>query len=122
MQQHVMREPGTWFCPFYMVRMLAELTRHAQAFAAKFAEAETVEFRCEWHGLAKREVFDPRPLVHWSPGKVAQATHRVTTGEWTVAELAAWPRIVSMLGGPVMRLFDPSFDFAPEWVARHKFR
>ena len=31
------REPGSWFCPFYLVRTLAELTRHARAFAARFA-------------------------------------------------------------------------------------
>jgi hypothetical protein len=79
-----------------------------------------VEFRCKWHGLAQREVFDVRPFVHWLPGKVSQANHRVTAGEWAVAELTAWPRIVSTLGGPVMRLFDPNFDLSPEWVVRQE--
>jgi hypothetical protein len=100
MPQHSGREPGTWFCPFYMVRLLAQLTRHARAFAARFEDTEMVEFRCEWRGLAHREVFDPRPLVHWLPGKVAQADRRITAGEWAPAELAAWPRIVSALGAP----------------------
>jgi hypothetical protein len=122
MREHSKREPGTWFCPFYMVRSLAELTRHARAFAARFPTADTVEFRCEWHGLANREVFDPRQSVVdvWFPGKIARANHRVTIGKWPVAELAAWPRIVSALGAPVMRLFYPSFNFAPEWVAQQE--
>jgi hypothetical protein len=121
MREHSKREPGSWFCPFYTVRSLAELTRHARAFAARFAAVDTVEFRCEWHGLTNREVFDPRPLVvPWLPGKIARADHRVTTGEWPVTELVAWPRIVSTLGAPVMRLFSPSFDFSPEWVAQQE--
>jgi hypothetical protein len=114
------REPGSWFCPFYMVRSLAELTRHARAFATRFAAANTVEFRCEWHGLTNREVFDPNWRVDWFPGKIARADHRVVTGEWPVAELVAWPRIVSALGAPVMRLFSPSFEFSPEWVAKQE--
>lgn len=67
-----------------------------------------------------RETFDPWPGRFWMPGKVARADHRVTFGEWTVAELAAWPRIVAALGAPVMRLFDPQFDLSPEWVANQK--
>jgi len=118
--QHSKREPETWFCPYYMVRSLAQLIRHARALAERFSEAETVEFRCEWRGLEKRQVFDPRPQIHWLPGKIAQADRRVTGGNWAVAELAAWPRIVSTLGAPVMRLFDPSFDFSPEWVAQQQ--
>ena len=104
-------------------RILAELTRHERAFAARFAAADTVEFRCEWHGLANREVFDPRQFpvfVDWFPGKIARADHRVVTGEWPVAELVAWPRIVSTLGAAVMRLFSPSFEFSPEWVAKQE--
>ena len=101
------------------VRSLAELIRHARAFAARFAAADTVEFRCEWHGLANREDFDPRPLVApWFPGKIAHANDRISVGKWPVAELVAWPRIVSTLGAPVMRLFSPNFDFDPEWVAK----
>jgi hypothetical protein len=122
MRKHSKREPGSWFCPFYMVRSLAELTRHARALAAKFAAADAVEFRCEWHGLANREVFDPRPFIDWFPGKIARADHRVTTGEWSIAELVVWPRIVSTLGAPVMRLFNPDFDFSPEWVAQNEPR
>jgi hypothetical protein len=122
MREHSRREPGSWFCPFYMVRSLAELIRHARAFATRFAAANTVEFRCEWRGLTNREVFDPRgfPIVDWFPGKIARADHRVVTGEWPVAELVAWPRIVSTLGAPVMRLFSPSFEFSPEWVAKQE--
>jgi hypothetical protein len=114
--------PGTWFCPFYMVRHLAQLVRHARAFAERFAATDTVEFRCEWRGLAGREVADPNSWVLWLPGKIARSDHRVTTGEWPVAELVTWPRIVSILGGPVMRLFDPTFDFSPEWVALQQKR
>jgi hypothetical protein len=121
MRVHSKREPGSWFCPFYHIRALAELTRHARAFATRFAAAETVEFRCEWHGLANRELFDPRlNLAPWFPGRIARADHRVTIGEWPVAELVAWPRIVSALGAPVMRLFHPDHSFAPEWVAQQE--
>ena len=56
----------------------------------------------------------------WLPGRIARADHRVTIGEWPVAELVAWPRIVSALGAPVMRLFHPSFDFSAEWVAQQE--
>jgi hypothetical protein len=118
MRDYSKREPGTWFWPFYMVRSLAELTRHARALAARFAAADTVEFRCEWHGLVNREIFDPR--LDWFPGKIGRADHRVTTGKWPVAELIAWQRIVSTLGAPVMRLFSASFDFSPDWVAKQE--
>jgi hypothetical protein len=65
------REPGTWFYPFYMVRSLAELVRHARAFSGRFKQATSVEFRCEWFGLAGREIFDP-----W-PGRLAMIDYKI---------------------------------------------
>jgi len=91
LREHSKREPGTWFCPFYLVGFLAQFVRHARSLATKFEAASSVEFRCEWHGLANREVFDPR--ADWFPGKIARANDRVTVGEWPPADLVLWPKL-----------------------------
>jgi hypothetical protein len=68
-----------------------------------------------------QEPGDPRTMVGpWFPGRIARADHRVTIAEWPVADLVAWPRIVQAVGAPVMRLFYPSSDFSPEWVAQQE--
>ncbi|MGO8869012.1 MAG: hypothetical protein ACLQME_21195 [Alphaproteobacteria bacterium] len=110
-------EPGKWFWPFFLTRRLAEVVIHSYVFSQRFASAESVEFRCEWSGLLERVISDPEPMVHWLPGKIARVDHRVTIGEWPAKSLAnEWPEIVSALGGPVMRLFDSTFDYSPDFV------
>lgn len=116
-------QPGKWWCPYFAARDVAELIRHARAFAQRFAAAEAVEFRTEWWGLLEREAADPKMMYHRQRGDVARVNHTVTDGEWPVAELErAWPAIVSELVGPVVRLFNPSNEFSPEWVAQMKPR
>jgi hypothetical protein len=110
------REPGKWFWPFYLVRNLYELALHAYLLSEHFDKSETVEFRCEWWGLHDREIADARPMIHWMPGKIAKMDHCVTSGEWAKEDLRRTADVVSALAGPVLRLFDPSFDCSPDWV------
>jgi len=110
-------EPGKWFCPFFLTRDIAELVFHAANFSQRFPSAKAIEFRCEFSGLLEREIGDARPLVHWLPGKIARVDHRITTYEHPAIDIRnTWPDIVSALGGPVMRLFDPAFNYSADWV------
>jgi hypothetical protein len=110
-------EPGKWFSPFFMTRSLMELVFHAEVLARRFPSAEALEFRCEWDGLREREIADPDPMVHWLPGHIAQTDEIVTVAECAVSAVAEyWSRLVATLGGPTMRLFDPTFDYSPTWI------
>jgi hypothetical protein len=110
-------EPGKWFWPFFLTRRLAEVVIHANIFRQRFPSAELVEFRCEWSGLLEREISDPDPMIRWRPGEISRVDHRITTGEWPAGSLTDnWAEIVSELGGPVMRLFHPTFDYSPDFV------
>jgi len=110
-------EPGKWFSPYFMTRDLEVFVHFAAALAAKIAPAAAVEFRCEWHGLMNRYAAAGEPDKFWPPAKFCRTDHRITRGEWPAAELSAsWAEIVSALGGPVVRLFDPTFAYAPEWI------
>ena len=110
--------PGKWFCPFFLTRNLAELVLHAHLFSRRFPVTEAVEFRCEWSGMQERELADPDSTFgHWERGHIARADHRVTIAQSQANDLGrTWPEVVSALGGPVMRLFDPAFDYSPDWV------
>ena len=80
--------------------------RHARAFARRFPTATTVSFRCTWLGLRGREIGEFDPSIYWSPGKIAAADRRITTGEWTVVQLNTdWSQIVADLGCPILALF-----------------
>ncbi len=110
-------ETGKWFWPFSMTHGLAEIVLHAQLFSELFSSAEVVEFRCEWSGLHDRALADPESKDTWRDIHMAFGDECVTVGEWPVTDLRmSWPEIVSILGGGVMRLFDPTFDCSPEWV------
>jgi hypothetical protein len=114
--------PGKWFCPFYVTRQLAPLVLHASQLSQRFPSAETVEFHCEWSGLLEREISDPDRMGYQS-GKIARADQRVTLGEWPVAELSrSWPDIVSKLGSPVLRLFDPEYDYSTSVITNEHLR
>jgi len=111
---------GKWFCPYFLTRRLTELVLHAVTLSRRFATAESVEFRCQWSGLQDREVGDPDTSIHWSPGKIARTDHRVSVIEWPTKTLEGeWAQVVSALGGPVMRLFDPAFDYSPDFIKRN---
>ncbi len=98
------RTPGTWLSPNLMMRSLAEFVRHARGLAERFDTATAVAFRCEWHGLSGRYVYNPDS--HWFDARSSRSDHRVATGTWPVSMLTTgWPRIVAELCGPVARLF-----------------
>jgi hypothetical protein len=109
--------PGKWFWPFFLTRRLTELVIHAFVYSQRFASAESVEFRCEWSGLLERELDDPDPTIRWPRGAIARVDHRVTVGQWPAKTLDNdWPEVVSALGGPVIRLFLPTFDYSPDFI------
>ena len=112
-------EPGKWFSPLFMTRDLTVILHHAYHLAKGFPSSEAVELRCEWSGLLERELAEAHPQLRtaWSRGRIARVDHRITQGEWSIADIPnAWPEMVSALGGPVMRLFDTTFDYSPNWV------
>jgi hypothetical protein len=85
--------------------------------ATHFGNAQTVRFRCEWHGLRDRQLRDGEsdPSVM----RVSRSNRILSTLERPVADLtASWPAIVSTLIGRVARSFDADLDLSPEWVAR----
>jgi hypothetical protein len=119
----ILAKPGMtnsqWFSPLFMTRDLTVILHHAYHLAKGFPSSEAVELRCEWSGLLERELAEAHPQLRtaWSRGRIARVDHRITQGEWSIADIPnAWPEMVSALGGPVMRLFDTTFDYSPNWV------
>jgi hypothetical protein len=118
LQQWSRKVPGTWFSPITLAQTLGQLVRHARALTERFHNPTSVQFRCEWQGLKGRQVFDINAGIPWRDTLVARDNRRIATFECTPAELVSRARIVSELGGPVMRAFDPEFNFSPDWVAQ----
>lgn len=115
LNKHLGREPGTWFSPRFMTSRLVDLVMHAAVFSHKFPGAERIEFRCEWSGLAERELAELNMEHAWDKGQIARASERVSTGEWSVVDVRHSPyAIVRALGGPVLRMFNPVFDYLPD--------
>lgn len=113
-----LEEPGAWLSPVTVLRETAELVRHARAFARHFPTASTVKFRCTWTGLNGRKIRDFDLSIYWSPGRIATADKRITSGEWPVVKLNTdWHKIVAELGCPILKLFGVDFCSA-ELVAR----
>lgn len=111
------REPGKWFSPLFITRRLYSLIQHAYLLSEKFISAEAVQFQCEWTGLLERALRDHDDMADWLPGKISRVDTRVTTGEWPISAVRMqWPEIASVLGGPVMRLFDPTFDYTADFI------
>jgi hypothetical protein len=82
-----------------------------------FAGARRVVFRCEWWGLAGRELFDPeRRWPHVGP---ALSDRCVATVQAPLARLAsAWPEIVAQLIAPPLRVVEPEVRLDVDWVRR----
>ncbi len=110
--------PGRWLSPITVLRETTEIVRHARAFANRFPSATSVGFRCTWLGLEGREIKDFNPTALWSPSCTkAKADRRVSSGEWTLAQLqTSWPEIVASLGCPILTLF--GLDCSTELVRR----
>ena len=90
-----------------MAREIAEMIRHAHAFAARFEAPETVSFRAEWSGLPGRKLGDPpNPFVLMQSGTVRD-DRRVFTRTVPVASLAdGWPELTATVLAPILRIFD----------------
>ena len=98
--------PGTWLWLSGMAREIAELIRHARAFAERFEAPEMLSIRAEWLGLEGRKVGQPgNPLVSIRSG-TARDDRRVFAKTVPVAGLAeVWPALTAEMLSPVLRLF-----------------
>ena len=108
---------GTWFWPYVMAREIAEVIRHARAFAERFEAPESVSFRAEWRGLRDRTLKDPNdPLLRWQ-GQPAQSDSRIVTTTVPVAHLTSrWPNITADMLSTVMRIFDATLSISPQEI------
>ncbi|HUB15818.1 MAG TPA: ATP-binding protein [Acetobacteraceae bacterium] len=107
--------PGTCLSPTALTQEVAELVCHARAFARLFSGVRRVAFRCEWWGLAGRELFDTD--ARWAHRGPALDDRRVATAQVPLASLAqAWPEVVAMLIAPVLRAFEPDLVLDADWV------
>lgn len=108
-------QPGTWFSPNVLAQDVAALVCHARSLARFFASVRRVHFRCEWWGLAGREVFDPH--ASWVQRGAASDDHRVVTTQMPAASLGqAWPEMVAQIMAPVLRAFEPDLALGGDWV------
>ena len=107
--------PGTWFSPNVLAQEVAALACHARSLTRFFAGVRRVHFRCEWWGLAGRELFDPD--TNWAHRNAATDDHRVATAQVSAASLGqAWPETVAQIMATVLRAFEPDLALGPEWV------
>jgi len=107
-----------WFAPYHFTHHLAEIVLHALVLSEQLKDADNIEFRCEWTGLAERQLakFDHSNSFQLL-GKMAHADSRITSGAWDIKYLRQdWPEVVATLGAPVMRLFDPNLDYSARIV------
>jgi hypothetical protein len=108
-------QPGAWFSPNVLAQELCELVCHARAMMRFFAGARRVCFRCEWRGLAGRELFDPES--NWVRRGRAVDDQRIVTLQAPSAKLTdGWPDLVAELMAPVLRAFDPDLALGADWV------
>ncbi|WP_220475701.1 helix-turn-helix domain-containing protein [Sphingobium terrigena] len=99
------RTSGTWLSPETVLRETAELVAHARIMAER-AGGTSVAFRCTWKGLSGRMI-DDFGNIYWSPGRVARADQRTTSGTWDVPAIVAnWHAVVASLACPVLNLFN----------------
>lgn len=112
---HAQISPGTCLSPATLAQEIAELVCHARSFARLYSGVRRVAFRCEWWGLAGRELFDPEERwVHRGP---ALGDHCIATAQVPTARLAeAWPEVVAQLMAPVLRAVEPDIVLGADWV------
>ena len=111
--------PGTCLSPTTLTQEVAELVCHARAFARLFGGVRRVVFRCEWWGLAGRELFDPD--ARWAQRGPALDDRRVATsagaGCYVGASLAR--RRGASSSPRVLRAFEPDLVLDADWVRTH---
>ena len=107
--------PGTCLSPATLAQEVAELVCHARIFSRLFSGVRRVAFRCEWWGLAGRELFDVE--ARWAHRGPALDDRRVATAQVPLASLAqAWPEAVAQLIAPLLRAFEPDLVLGADWV------
>ena len=108
-------QPGRWFSPNALAQEMAELVCHARIVARMFGSVRRVCFRCEWWGLAGRELYDPS--ASWVSRGPSGDDHRVVTLQVPAAALVeGWAGIVAQLIAPVVRNFEPDLLLTADWV------
>jgi hypothetical protein len=106
-------QPYTRLDPQLLIRSIAEIVRHARAFAGRFKSPVRIAFRCEWRGLQGRRVQSFRGYVF---GRDAKTNERSSHGVWSVLELNQhWERAVGVLAGPMARTFG-----LEDWLSEEK--
>lgn len=110
-------ERDKWFWPYVMGRELAEVIRHARAFAERFEAPESVSFRLEWTGLSGRSAMDPNnPLTRFRD-RVAQSDSRLYARTVPIADLTGrWTELTADMLSSVTRMFDAAFSVSPNEV------
>lgn len=108
-------KPGSCLSPDVLTQEVAELVFHARAFSRMFSGVRLVTFRCEWWGLAGRELYDPDS--RWPHKGPALGDHRVATLQVPLPRLVeAWHEVVAQLIAPVLRAIEPNLVLDAEWV------
>jgi hypothetical protein len=110
-------KPGTWLWPNVMAREIAEVVRHARAFAERFPAPESVSFRAEWRGLQGRSLKDPQSPLFRRQGRQAQSDSRVVTRTVPITDLTSrWAEITADILSTVTRMFDATFSVSSQEV------
>ncbi len=114
-----------WLWPFLMAREIAELIRHARAFAIRFETVESVSFRAEWHGLKDRILKDrDDPSLRYE-GQPANIDNRVITKTVPVTYLTSrWVDITAEMLSKLMRMFGARHSISSQKILKwsEKFR
>lgn len=98
---------GEWLSPETVLRDTTELVTHARLLSTRYAAATRIKFRCNWSGLAGRQLADFDQRISWGSTRPASADARAVEGEFSVAQVTAdWETVVADLGCPVLRLFN----------------
>ena len=107
----------TWFWPPGMAQDIAELIRHARAFAERMDSPESVSFLVEWHGLRGRRPDQPGvPLIR-SEGDVAKDDRCDVMKTVGVTDLINdWQTLAADLLSRVMRVFNPASSVSRQQV------
>ena len=110
-------EAGTWLWPYIMAREIAEVMRHALAFAERFEDAESVSFGAEWHGLQGRALKDPNDLRVGLRSGFAESDSRVVRRTVPVGALSHnWPETTADILSVVMRMFGADLSISSQQV------
>ena len=109
-------EGQQWFDPFYHVQDIAEIVRHARAYAEEFSDVTEICFQLEWKGLKSRVIASHRNRY--------DSEQYLFNGDaefhcFPQAEIiGSLPAVVARLFAPVHRMFNPRSDYSADSVAR----